>query len=39
MIIRHSDMTYDLKYDVTRIINEVLQEENANKHKISKLIT
>jgi len=32
-------MTYDLKYDVTRIINEVLQEENANKHKISKLIT
>ncbi len=39
MIVRHSDMTYELKYEVTAIINEVLQEEKANKGKISKLVT
>ena len=32
-------MTYELKYDVTKIISDVLQEQSANKGKISKLIT
>lgn len=32
-------MTYELKFEVTKIINEVLGEEQNNKGKISKLIT
>lgn len=39
MIVRHTDMTYEVKCEVTKIINEVLQEESTNKAKISKLIT
>lgn len=39
MIIRHSDMTYEMKCDVTNIITEVLREEKKNHSKISKIIT
>jgi hypothetical protein len=39
LIIRHSDMTYEMKNRVTGIIKDVLEVESANKSKVSKLIT